>query len=301
MLESKPPQITIVIVAYHGDFVLLDRCLKSIDKHCIIEQIASIKIILNDLPVYLKPLKDIVRKLKRLPIEIIPSAQLEPVITEYFNWNTQQLFKILSCEVVETEWYLIHDCKDYYVAPVDFFKECFTADGRAITKLDHTQYSDYNKHGGGFLPFNLAYEVACNVWGVSRQDTAVWHLPTTTPFFVKRQMMAEMLQDLRNMIRGFLPYLFNLAINEERFATEFLMYSAYCFNRNKLKDYADWSVDNTYYEKFKQSKNLRVHFPSNPILDEKFFHNGRIWQFNGATWIHAIQSPAPSIPEDDHE
>jgi hypothetical protein len=299
MLEPK--KLTIVIVAFHSDFVLLDRCLKSIARHCKLEQIESIKIILNDLPIYLKPLHDIVSKVKKLPIEVVPSARLEPVITEYFNWNTQQLFKILSHELVTTEWYLIHDCKDYYTAPVDFFKDCFTEDGRAITKLDHTQYSDYNKHGGGFLPFNLAYEVACNVWKVSRQDTAIWHLPTTTPFFVKTSMMKGMVTELRSMIRGFLPYLFNLAINEERFATEFLMYSAYCFNKNKLSDYADWSVNTVYYSKFKQSKDLRVHFPSNPLMNEKFFHGGKIWQFTGSTWEPSLETSPPAIKEDTDE
>ena len=89
------------------------------------DQVAAVKIILNDLPVYTTPLNDIVSKYPSLKIEIVSSSTLEPVITEYFNWNTQQLFKILACNVVNTEWYLIHDCKDYYISKVDFFKDCF--------------------------------------------------------------------------------------------------------------------------------------------------------------------------------
>lgn len=299
MSESK--QLTIVIVAYHGDFPLLERCLTSFTKYVDMDQVAAVKIILNDLPLYTKALERIVQNYPTLKIEIVSSATLEPVITEYFNWNTQQLFKILACNVVDTEWYLIHDCKDYYIKNVDFFEECFTKDGRAITKLDHTQYSDYNRHGGGFLPFNLAYEVACNVWGISRQDTAIWHLPTVTPFFVKTQMMKGMLTELRSMIRGFLPYLFNLAINEQRVATEFLMYSAYCFSKNKLADYADWSVNTSYYGKLKQSKDLRIYFPFNPQENEKFFHNGQIWQFNGGTWQPAVATHISMSQEDNNE
>lgn len=293
MYESK--QLTIVIVAYHQDFALLNRCLTSIEKFCNFDQIHSIKVVLNDLPTYTKPLEEILNKFQNDKIELVKSQTLEPVITEYFNWNTQQLFKILISEIVETEWYLIHDCKDQYTGYVDFFKDCFTPDGRAIMKLDHTQYSDYNKHGGGFLPFNLAYEIACNVWKVSRQDTAIWHLPTTTPYFVKTKMMQEMVSDLRSMVRGFLPYLFNLAINEQRFATEFLLYSAYCFNKNQLADYVDWSVNKDYYSKFKQSKDLRVQFPPNPLPNEKCFHAGKIWQFMDGAWLPAVETSPPLV------
>ena len=49
-------QITIVIVAYHGDFAMLERCLESINKFCKIEQIKSIKLILNDTITYIKAL-----------------------------------------------------------------------------------------------------------------------------------------------------------------------------------------------------------------------------------------------------
>jgi hypothetical protein len=286
MSDSK--QLTIVIVTYHGDFPLLERCLTSFEKYINLDQVKAIKIILNDLPIYTNALQSIINKYTNLKLELVSSATLEPVITEYFNWNTQQLFKLLACNVVDTEWYLIHDCKDYYVKHVDFFKDCFTDDGRAITKLDHTQYSDYNRHGGGFLPFNLAYEIACNVWGISRQDTAIWHLPTVTPFFVKTDTMKGMVRELKSMIRGFFPYLFNLAINEQRVATEFLLYSAYCFSKNQLADYADWSINTAYYSKLKQSKDLRIYFPPNPQENEKYFHNGQIWQFNEGTWKPAV-------------
>jgi hypothetical protein len=293
---SQSNQLTIVIIAYHRDFVLLNRCLNSIDNYCKKDQIESIKIVLNDAPVYLDHAREIISQFPNLQIDLIPSYNLEPVITEYFNWNTQQLFKLLVSGIVTTEWYLIHDCKDYYVDNVDFFKECFV-NGRAITKLDHTQYSDYNKHGGGFLPFNLAYEISCKVWNVDSDDTARWHLPTTTPFFVKTQMMKDMVLELRSMVRGFLPYLFNLAINEQRFATEFLMYSAYCMHRNGLQDYIDWSAKFDYFSKFEQSKDLRVNFPPNPQQHEKHFESGRIWQFSNGSWLPAVQHhPTFTVP-----
>ena len=95
-------QITIVIIAYHGDFALLERCLESIDKHCDLDQIAEIKVVLNDAPTYTKSTVDIISKFPNLKLNLVPSQVLEPVITEYFNWNTQQLFKLLISEHVTT-------------------------------------------------------------------------------------------------------------------------------------------------------------------------------------------------------
>jgi hypothetical protein len=280
-------QITIVIIAYHGDFALLERCLESIDKHCDLDQIAEIKVVLNDAPTYTKSTVDILSKFPNLKLNLVPSQVLEPVITEYFNWNTQQLFKLLISEHVTTEWYLIHDCKDYYTQPVDFLTDCFTKDNQAITKLDHTQYSDAMHHGGGLLPFNLAHEIACKVWGVDASDTVRWHLPTTTPFFVKTSMMQSMVTELKGMLRGFFPYLFSLAINEQRFCTEFLLYSAYCMKQNGLSDYADKSQQPRYYNKLEQSKDLRIHFPAWPEESQKHFASGKVWIYEQGQWLPA--------------
>lgn len=280
-------QLTIAIIAYHRDFVLLNRYLTSVRTYCDMSQIHSIKVVLNDLPIYTKPLQDILNQYQDLKLELVTSHSLEPAITEYFNWNTQQLFKLLISGKITTDWYLINDCKDQYVQKVDFFKDCFTKDNRAYMKLDHTQYSDYNKHGGGLLPFNLAHEISCKVWGHDPHDTVRWHLPTTTPFFVKTAMMKDMVAELRSMVRGFFPYLFNLAINEQRFCTEFLLYSAYCFKRNQLADYSDWIANKTFYQKFNQSKDMRVNFPPNPEENEKYMQDGTIWQWTDGFWSFA--------------
>jgi hypothetical protein len=146
-----PPfkQITIAIIAYHSDFSLLERLLESMVKHCKVDQLASIKVVLNDQAIYLPQLKKILDQYPSLPTVVVPSYDLEPVVTKYFNWNTQQLFKCLISNKIDTEWFLIHDCKDYYVADVDLLADCFTPEGQAFMKLDHTQYSDYNRHGGG--------------------------------------------------------------------------------------------------------------------------------------------------------
>lgn len=286
MLKSN--QITIVIVAYHNDFALLDRCLKSFEDHCDLDQIHSIKVILNDFPIYNQSLQELLNKYPALKLDMIPAFDLEPAITNFFNWTTQQLFKLIVCDRIETNWYIIHDCKDYYTEKVDLLTDCFTEDGRAVTKLDYTLYNT-NKQGSGLIPFTLANEISCKVWGVDPSDSNWWHLPTTTPFFVKTEMMCAMVNELRSILKGFFPYLFSLEINEQRFVTEFLLYSAYCTRQNNLADYADRSEKPNYYNKLQQSKDLRITFPPNPKENQKICIEGTIWVYTNQIWTIATK------------
>ena len=277
-------KVTFAVIAYHQDFTLLDRLLHSVEMYCDINQIDSIKIVLNDPLVYLDNLNAILKKYLNLKIELILAHTLEPRINNGFGWNSQQLFKCLLSEHITTDWYIIHDCKDYYTQPVDLIKDAFTSDGKALMRIH--QNGDFKglQNDGGLAPFNLAHDIACNVWGVDNQDTVQWHLPTTTPFFVKTEMMQGMVNELRDMVRGFLPYLFNLSMNDQRFATEFLMYNAYCTARNNLDNYMDWSYNSDYYKKIGQSKDLRLNFPPNPQPNQKCFLNGTVYEWDGNIW-----------------
>jgi hypothetical protein len=68
------------------------------------------------------------------------------------------------------------------------------------------------------------------------------------------------------------------------------LYTAYCTRQNNLEDYSDWGRKFTYYKKVKQSKDLRISFPDNPAMDQKYFTNGKIWQWNGKIWGDAVQT-----------
>ena len=43
------------------------------------------------------------------------------------------------------------------------------------------------------------------------------------------------------------PFLFNITLDGASFVTEFLLYNAYCYSKNKLEDYADWEHNNRLF------------------------------------------------------
>jgi len=291
-MKSTP--LTMVIVTFHNDFPLLHRLLESVDKFCIISQIKVIKIVLNDRFMYAQSLVDLVKEFTRLPIEIIPAQNLRPEL-EQFNWHSQQLFKCVVANCVDTDWYLLHDSKDFYVEPVNFDLECFTTDNRAIMKLDYRNHTT----GGyfGCAPFSLAFKICHSVWKQDYQDNLAWHLPTYTPFFVKTEMMKNMVLELESITLGLFPYLFSISVYEDQFATEFFLYSAYCSRTNGLADYAEIAPNADpnslrlagYYNKIQQIKVIDVHFPPNPVSGEKFHHRGSTWVWRDNSWVNMLE------------
>lgn len=282
MLTTK--KITIVVVAFKNDIHLLCRFLTSVKTYCVLDQLDVIKIIINDSYSHNKFFENIKSRFHELPIEIVPALDVDSRLTLY-NWNTQQYLKLVSARLVNTEWYIIHDCKDHYTDHVDFFSECFTRDGKAIIKLDHTNYLHNSRDTNGTGFFNLALDITNKIYNSS--SNTHWHLPTVTPFFVKTEVMMKMIDDLEVRLEGFFPVLFSISVNEERIFTEFLLYSAFCTNYNKLNDYVDISYGTTYYSKIKQDKSLRAEIiPINPNLGQKFLLDNEIWSWDGHQWIN---------------
>jgi hypothetical protein len=87
-----------------------------------------------------------------------------------------------------------------------------------------------------YAPFSLSFENSCKIWGIEHAD----HLPFLTPFFVKTNMMQDMVDELKNMLKGIFPFLFSIHLDGAPFVTKFLLYNAYCYSKNKLNNYADW-------------------------------------------------------------
>lgn len=279
-----PSKLTIAIIAYHGDLLLLHRLLTSIEKHCNLDQIDSIKIVMNDRPVHYPAIKRVTDNFLNLKIQLVTPFELEPRVN-FFHWNSQQLYKCVIADIIDTEWYLIHDCKDFYTSNVDFFKECFNPEGKAITQLDH---STLNTQMTGPLPFSMSLEVSSTVWGVDFLEHKKWHLPTITPFFVKTEVMRSMTKELKSMMKGLFPFLFDIKIDHDRFTTEFFLFSAYCTARNNLTDYVDWSYNKSYYDKVSQSKDLRISFPNYPVKGQKFYSNGTMWIRDEMDWVELV-------------
>lgn len=256
---SRPTKITIAIITFHKDFMLLENLLSSIYKNWNPEEIDSIKLVLNDKKRYYTEFSALVEKNTHpnFKIDILYIDDLFPDLPEYvsLDWHSQQLFKCLVSNHISTDWYIIHDCKDFYTAPVEL-SFCFDEIGRATMHLDHTRYNHRYNHSStsdnlsdghwahwGFGPFVAAYHVGCEIFGVDPSDYKNFHLPFVTPFFVKTQLMKEMLAELKSTSKGLFPYLFSVSLDGQQFLTEFMAYNAYCAAKNHLGDYVDWEYN----------------------------------------------------------
>jgi hypothetical protein len=280
-------KITLALVTFNYDFDCLRRYLDSVQTHCNPDQIYEILIMLNDNISFKQDLNNLA-SCYTLPIKILTSNDFN-YTRNAFNWNTQQYFKCVISDHIQTDWYIINDSKDHFTDTIDFFSDCFTPDNKAIVPLDFTNYYNGKFQGGGGYPFNLAFEISYDLWDIQDTTWKRWHLPTFTPFFVKTSMMKDMVSELRLMLRGFFPYLFDLSIADHRFTTEFMLYNAYCVKKNRLDDYADISYNRIFFQKVTQSKDLRgannKSLPMTPLLNQKVFNNGYVYMWDGQKWI----------------
>ena len=262
---SKPEKITIAVVTYHGDFLLLERFLQSVYAYWKPEQIDNICIVLNDRSIYIKEFKKLIKKNSdpRFNITTIQPYELEPR-SEYFDWHSQQLFKCLIADVINTDWYIIHDCKDYYTQPVDI-SDAFDDSGRAIMHMNHIRYSSNDKvpvvPGCAWSPgpFSVALKVSFEIFGLDYNDHKTYHFPTNTPFIVKTDIMKSMVAEMKGMLKGMFPFVFSATLDGQCLVTEFLLYGSYCYSKTKNKDYVDWDVNHRkFYIGIQQSKDLRI-------------------------------------------
>jgi hypothetical protein len=245
----RPDKISIAIITFHNDFELLKKLLNSIYAYWDPVEIDSIKIVLNDGPEYYSQFNELIDEVTvpDFKIDKVFHYELAPKVF-LLNWTSQQLFKCVISKKITTEWYLINDCKDTYNAPTGI-TDCFTQDGKAIMHLDHNRYTDQNEPmtHWGFGPFSSAFRNSCLLFNVDPEDCKNYHLPFLTPFLVKTSMMQDMVQDVKSMMQGMFPFLFAINLDGAFFVTEFLLYNAYCYSKNKLTDYADWEIN---YRKF---------------------------------------------------
>lgn len=262
---SNNSSITIVVVTYHNDFLLLSRMLQSVYTYWNPSEVDSICVILNDTPRYYKDFENVIAKNtnQNFKINKIYAYELEPEMN-FFDWNSQQLLKCVVSNAVTTEWYIVNDCKDYYVTPVSI-NDLFDNQGRATMPLDHTRYPSNElvppMPGSSWAPgpFSLALKCSFGIFGLDAQDHKVIHFPSTTPFIIKTEIMKNMVSELKGMTKGMFPFLFSIQLDGQCFVTEFLLYGAYCYATTKNKDYVHWDANHRkFFMSVMQSKDLRI-------------------------------------------
>ena len=254
-------KITIAVVTFRKDVDLLERLLKSIYKHWDKSQIDSIKIVFNDKQIYKPKLDAMLHQFdSTFKIDVHNALELEPRIEGRYDWSSQQLLKCLIANKITTEWYLIHDCKDFYTEDVSL-SDCFV-ENKPTMPIDQTRPSyeselTFPTHYG-FGPFPKAFQMSFDLFGVDSRDHEFERFHSVTPFFTNTQIMNDMVYEVKNITKGLFPYLFALNVDGQFAFTEFLLYSAYCAMHDKYKLYEDFSVnDKKFFKKVEQNKELR--------------------------------------------
>lgn len=265
-MSKTPEKITIAVVTYHEDFNLLKRFLDSVFAFWKKEQLDCIKVIFNDTIFYKKEFKDIITPYlnREIPVHVHYSDDLYPEMYKH-DWCSQQFYKLIISEYIEQEWYIIHDCKDYYVEDV-CIEDIFTSNGRATMQLDYTRKPGLQKELASPVsiwtpgPFMFAFEQTCDMFGVDHRDYKSWHLPTTTPFLAKTDVVKDLVNEMTTKLGKLFPMMFSFHTDGQLVATEFLLYNAYVTSKDLLnKLYCDWFVNHKqYFNKIKQSKDLRI-------------------------------------------
>lgn len=179
----------IVVVAYCDELRLLRLQARSINKYVSKDSIGTIHIILHDMRVqeftryfdkYIMPEYGIFQnKIKLSSYKDIIGYHVPDL-----NWWTQQSIKLLASHVVETDNYLILDCKNHFIRPIDSTR-FYNGDNlmRMWLSYYHIGFDDH-------LRKSYAYFGGTGTYSVEQA------LPTITPFLMKTSIVRELISEV---------------------------------------------------------------------------------------------------------
>jgi len=216
-------KITLFFCTYYADFDLLKRAIDSIYDAWDHSTIEEIVVILNDQLDTMEELTNILDGFsKSISIRLVHASTLNPI--EQYDWHSQQALKLLVSEIITTDWYIIYDCKDFYlVHPKEKItpKLFFNTDGKAIDVLRIGPQTGDKGHY-----FIDQYQRAYNIWGL-KFDPAGRHCKVTTPFICNTAVIRDLIAELKIKFPFLYELLFLIEINRQQYITEFTIISAY--------------------------------------------------------------------------
>jgi hypothetical protein len=221
-------KLAFVSVVFEPEYLLLQLQARSMRLYLSPEVVQEIVIIDNSRQVMSHAFKDLlladygrlaplVRVLVPNDICTIPSTR---------GWYSQQILKLAVAKYLESEWYVVLDAKNHFVAmpTIDFF---LSTDGQRA----RVNVYSYTSH-----PLRPAFERTLTYLGV---DPIVWvekFTATVTPFVLNRAIVLSMIAEIE-LTSG-------RAFADEFIAnnlTEFFLYSGYILKHGlKLEDMYDF-------------------------------------------------------------
>lgn len=212
--------ITVVVVTYKQDYDLLDRQLASAEKYLPYEY--AYHIVVNDKKKYLQEVYDIVSKYPQRNITVTHRSELADI--EDLNidgWASQQIFKLLVSNIIDSKYYLLLDSKDYYVDHFDHNK--YAKDGKLLLpsgsrELWTEEFINYSKN-------------SCQVIGADYQQFVENTIYNHPPFYIQTQYCRDMIDFLKDNDLDLLDLLAHKNPAETQ-CTEFYLYNAWCVKNN---------------------------------------------------------------------
>jgi hypothetical protein len=213
------PTISILIITYRRDMVLIDKLLASLEKF--MTPGYTIHIVLNENISHRPRLQVIVAKYPALTCKIYHNLELTDEFASNFpRWGhaDQQICKLMFAQISPTDYYFILDCKNYVTDAFDPLSHII--DGRTVSVL-----GDYNPDTdmwtrGSYKIFGLDPD--------DYRDKITWSI---TPFVMKTSIVKDMLNWFRENNYA-LTDIIGVKPGNKYHCSEFLLYNAWLHKNN---------------------------------------------------------------------
>ena len=234
-MEMIKDKITITLIVCSMDLELLARNVTSIRNNFVLNDLHKVILICNEPYRKWAEFEQAVDRLRRddFVIETHWSNTMWPEQDRY-DWFSQQHLKLLVCELVETEWYIISDCKDFYTAKLGL-AQFVDENNCSYQPVFSTGYQDpwLGVHGFHYKQYINAYKLL----GIDYLDYDMalrnW-TSSTTP--VHTQTIRDLVDYLRKQFGTLFPFLLLLQINHQDVFTEYALISAWHHKNNIMLD-----------------------------------------------------------------
>lgn len=208
-------QIDIVVVAFTGELKLLQLQARSIRLYADFELIRTIHICVHDQfsEIFVWHFR---QKILQEYGRFAPKVNLVDCRTLFGRkirkpaWWSQQPAKLLAARLVQTENYLVLDCKNHLIRQLTFSK-IYDEHGRMKMPLH-----------GLHEPYRQTFIRACQYFGLKDAPNIESALPTITPFLFNTKIVRELLSEVESRE----DYSFYDFFMRERY-TEFYFYLAF--------------------------------------------------------------------------
>ena len=252
--------ITLAVVTCEMDLDLLDRFIDSVNTHFCHADLDKVIVVFND-PYYLMPefettIESIRNKVKEnFLIQTHWANELWPELTDY-NWNSQQQLKLSVGRLVKTDWYVIHDSKDFYTSSVgidNFIKP----NGESQCSV---QFINNDGWLGRFGTFYTEYQTAYKLFDLDYNNYELALRPEYDVCPVHTQTVIDMLDCLEQNFGKLATRLCELEFRGKQLVTEYALLSAWHHKQDlMLEKYSLPVVDQqqAYNTRVSRNKDLR--------------------------------------------